>query len=101
MSEVSRQDVIDWMNGEIRSLRKTIESASNMGWSGRGTVAGVNLSLFEKAIKLIEGKDKVTRKWVKGVANKIWLEETGDDAVVALGEVLREIGVEVEDKDKP
>ena len=57
MEPLTKERVCEWINDEIASLEKTIESAQNFGWGGRMAVARVRLDYFQAALKFIEGTD--------------------------------------------
>lgn len=45
MSKNAQKELLDWLDGEIKSCEKRLDSSINMGWDGK---ASVSMSLLRK-----------------------------------------------------
>lgn len=102
MSKDAQKELLDWLDGEIKSCERRLESSINMGWDDKASVCGALLRKFKPLRRLVEA---FYGDW-KPIASGLCASDTWDEypEKAKIENIIEDIGgfdpMAAEDKEK-
>lgn len=100
---VSKEKIMALLDTEIARSKRRMEAYKNFGWKAKASDCEAELDILESNRAIVaKDQSKVSKKWLETWADRFWMRGlTRRGLAEELVDMLREVGVEVEEDESP